>query len=1600
MEREDVIERLKQYNKTLSPLCTLLEKRFIEKVEENYFYGFYIPDIVLPDNVDKFLLRQNNFKRLLPEHHEKLCYYLKHIHEWTCNSQLIRMDARSQNFSYYQTKTIRAIGAFYVFYGSHMEMKELVYGSYRQLFSSIDFSPVIAERLLNSDQEVIQYCKDVLTSDNNTAVLTRDVMIAIEQSYNSELQDLLTQLFLAARLQEGLRQSIIETVDENNVDYFLKIIDVIAENDLLRYSSVQRGVLTWIGIGYDIVKGKEIYYIFEHIQSFFHNVQKRQDALSSQNPLDVYLALYCQGVFNVDKAISIAISLLDSSKPHIVASCLIYLKLTNSPYLHLLLPHLKKFNDNEWIKALFISECCRYDFKKVHLKSQEIDIIFDELENFVKSMKTQQNYSSKGFEWFSLTLYKSIICHCLSEIIEQHPSSNKVDRFLPYVHHLYQKKLNTFMEKSFPLATIEAKKAFMLKEIISNNDDLGDWIEKEYKKIKLTPLDIQNLEIRLKTKKSKARVRIINVLAGLDEKQVKESYQRLINSKTNSIQESALELQQKVPQYFQGAIKEKVKIYSREEGFGLYQPKTLYNLAYHSKLKTIKKGLFVKKEQIDFSTLFPWNKMQVLDYLRIWNQRITEHQDDEYDNGYTYRQLKERYFYPLNYKERSLRALPLSHLWKDYFAQDHLNKDIIFELRLLLEGIDFQNILKIDTPLFVLYKKDIQDLQYYNHICKILSYYFYEFEDQYDFSDKVAMLLEIICQYCKYYQYQRILYNNEKEITSLSHLFPFLMNQLHLEKGSDEHFCEYFPFMQLCYEYFNLKCKDETTLKMTIPPMILARAVMLKLLPKEALYEGILDTHNFLQRKYYSYGGREHQLLEAYRDAYFEGAGIVKKPHFNLEDYHHPTYQYDIKVFAYLRKELDFMTHHFMTMEKVRLNEQTAVTPYVKCLYVINGVQYLIEALHVLEHESLKRQHYGDDRNAVFTDIIRRCYPLDSDDPQTLHQEHFMEERLVEVAMIAPQWIEFINQVLKWDGFKEACYYFIAHMKQYDYTQKKAQIAHYTQIDPEDLNDGAFDMEWCKNVYQLLGEKRFQMLYKASQFLCDNSFHTRARKYADACLMKTDLESLYKQVKEKRNKDALNAYCIYPLKDEKDLLTRYLTVQQFLKESKQFGSQRQASEKRACEIAMINLAKNSRYQTVTRLSWMMETEMFKQYEHFLRPQQLEDIQLWIEIDEQGRNDIKVLKNNRKQKSIPAKFKKNELVLEMKNIHKKWNEQYRRSRNMLQQAMEERTEFTFHEVQTIMKNPIVAPMLSKLVLISHNDCGFYDQNQLQGINQRYEFHDHIRIAHPYDLYRKNCWHEFQEYIFNNKIIQPFKQVFRELYLKLDDEMDQSSSKRYTGYQIQPKKAAATLKSRGWNVSYENGLEKIIYHDNLIVNLSAQADWFSPSDIEAPSIDYVQFYTKKEYQPALIKNIDSIVFSEIMRDVDLAVSTAFVGGVDPVTSFSTMELRKTIVAYTCQLMKLDNVTVQDHFVHIQGVLNNYSIHLGSGMIHQDGGTAIWLVTVWSGKRGKVYLPFLDEDPKTAEIISKVVLLAEDQKIKDPAILKQITTKVNKKGFSNIG
>ena len=63
------------------------------------------------------------------------------------------------------------------------------------------------------------------------------------------------------------------------------------------------------------------------------------------------------------------------------------------------------------------------------------------------------------------------------------------------------------------------------------------------------------------------------------------------------------------------------------------------------------------------------------------------------------------------------------------------------------------------------------------------------------------------------------------------------------------------------------------------------------------------------------------------------------------------------------------------------------------------------------------------------------------------------------------------------------------------------------------------------------------------------------------------------------------------------------------------------------------------------------------------------------------------------------------------------------------------------------------------------------------------------------------------------------------------------------------------------------------------------------------------------------------------------------------------------------------------------------MGSGVVHQRAGAEINVLPIHSQHRGRIFLPFVDEDPKTAEIMSKIILFAEDTKIKDPFILEQI-------------
>ncbi len=678
-----------------------------------------------------------------------------------------------------------------------------------------------------------------------------------------------------------------------------------------------------------------------------------------------------------------------------------------------------------------------------------------------------------------------------------------------------------------------------------------------------------------------------------------------------------------------------------------------------------------------------------------------------------------------------------------------------------------------------------------------------------------------------------------------------------------------------------------------------------------------------------------------------------------------------------------------------------SLTEYSSCIRGINriyGIDYYVQILCALGNDKLERNRFGygaePTRRESLSHLLGVCVPAPGDDVQKLKTalkgKDISEKRLVEAALFSPEWIEMTGELLGWKGFITSCFYFIALTEDYIDERLAAVVSRYTPVDTYDISCGVFALDWFRSAYEETGEKHFKVIYDAAKYIAEGSRHTRARKYADAALGKLDLNKAEEIIHKKRDKDMLSAYMLMPLKNEDDATDRYLHIQRFLKESRAFGSQRRSSEAEAVGIAMKNLAVAMGFDDVTRLELIMEKSVFDRIKELTEPHEAGDVTVRLDIDDLGKTDIEVIKDGKKQKSIPSKLKKDEYILKLKETKKQLTEQYSRTKSMFEKSMEDRTAFSAGELMLLLDNPVTFPVAGRLVYCFGEKTGFLTKDGLKDISGNVTVldpKDELIIAHPYDLYKAGTWRDYQQYVFENGIVQPFKQIFRELYTKTDEERGKYKTIRYAGNQIQPKQTIACLKSRRWTIDREDGLQRVFHKENIIAKIYAMADWFSPADIEAPTLEWVCFYDRQTYRPLKIDEIPDVIFSEVMRDVDLVVSVAHAGNVDPESSHSTVEMRRAICEFTAKMFKLDNVRFEKSHAFIEGKLADYAIHLGSGVVHIQGGVMINILPVHSQHRGRLFLPFVDDDPKTSQIVTEILLFADDKKIKDPYIISQI-------------
>ena len=1485
--------------------------------------------------------------------------------------------------------------------------------------------------------------KDIFSSEHEIGGVCPVLIKAALITQDTRYRTLVEQLLLAAQLQEGLRQMILESLDETSLASLQHFIGVILGHNLTRFSSVVRAVDVWFGFGWEAPQQSVIKRTLELSQTFLSDRVAAEKAVNSKDNIERYVALWAVGVRSVQQALDLAVKAVHdpqtSHEGRIVT--LYFVQQTQITY-----------TDIATYAEAHFGEAADLDYWLLQNlpKGSPSPELFDRMQAVAKTLpKEGKHFEGVGFRWLSFTLkpqdiYRFLIGEAneaqqerlaaeLSEIpVEER--QNLLQNVYPVLgrgRYYYdreaekKKKPEKYPADSWQRALVRTAlndKAAMVAGIAFDI----------FKKIPLVHEDILAIEQVLSRKNKEQRKESVALLIKQPESVLKDSTSRLIVSKSTDQRLAALEIlsvlqeEQRLTDY----VTEQVEAY-RGRKLTKNEQVLMDKLAYNSdETGEVRYDLSNGFGVIDFDRLTPFVLPQpqsdkerkekkgflfdkiirvekvreaLNELLVIWRK----HKDYEYQyegyQGATITTLLGKEIRRQHQEQEGetpmdrLNDLPLAKLWKDWHQKHQLN-EIEYEYAIrYCENIFYENEIPKQLKHYLTgYYPDFKVAfqgnvggNYYESEARRLEDLLAPISEAYAedraflASFKLSVFEDALATYPPEKRKVKIERDyDDMDWTEVIDEFVVSMNQ-----GENGDIDYYTPeqrlrlWQLLYYVYAQKQTKDDLTI---YNPQEVLTDLRAKVRESERL-PGVNGGLAGLTLTLYQKGQLSADdllffcLLEDDLFTVAQGG----------ENYFYRRLPEVLKTsLTFPDTQLELLKTRMLQVELQRGDLPTDASIYIRYLQEIEGMHYFFEALERMGKEPFaKGYYYGNDltKRRTFSHILEVSQPSATDTfaafKAHLDKIKITDKRLVEAACYALHWADWLGDYLQIKDFKEAIWWFIAHTTDYMDAEKETIVSQYSTVPRDDFQRGAIDVDWYHRVHKAVGKEGWKLIQESAKYLSDGMGYRRVKLYSAVLTGEIKLDEVIQKITEKRDKDYVMALGLVPInkkKEEEDLVRRYNLLQTFLKESKQFGQQRQESEKNAVEIGLDNLSRNAGYEDSIRFSWAMEAKATQQIME-KATLVLDDTTIKLVIDEQGKADIIVTKGDKTLKSIPDKHKKNKEVEALKDSKTYLTKQYSRTRLSLEQAMLSQTLFTAAELAKILEHPVVKAMLSKLVLFNPETqaSGFWQDGKLlsaEGTLTPLKATDKLLIAHPSHLFYAVQWDLYQKYLFDKEIKQPFKQVFRELYIPTKDELETSNrSERYQGHQVQPQKTVALLRGRGWTVNYEEGLQKVYHKEGFRATIYAAADWYTPSDVEAPTLEYVVFYNLKDGKEVPMKEINPVIFSEVMRDVDLVVSVAHVGGVDPEASHSTMQMRGALARESARLFKLQNVEVKERYILVKNEHGDYSLHLGSGMISR-GGLQINVVAVQSQHRGRVFLPFVDDDPKTAEIISKMKLLSE--------------------------
>ncbi|MQY11384.1 hypothetical protein SRB5_15000 [Streptomyces sp. RB5] len=290
---------------------------------------------------------------------------------------------------------------------------------------------------------------------------------------------------------------------------------------------------------------------------------------------------------------------------------------------------------------------------------------------------------------------------------------------------------------------------------------------------------------------------------------------------------------------------------------------------------------------------------------------------------------------------------------------------------------------------------------------------------------------------------------------------------------------------------------------------------------------------------------------------------------------------------------------------------------------------------------------------------------------------------------------------------------------------------------------------------------------------------------------------------------------------------------------------------------------------------------------------------------------------------------------------------------------------------------------------------------------------VRLWHPVRASVEDIT-AWRERVVAEELRQPFKQAFREIYLLTPaEEETREYSNRFAAHIVHYQQLYALLKERGWQAEYLGhyiegaargefgGGEWRAWFDHVAMENRTSYE------VAYASTDRVRFERRagKGWRDTPLAEVPAMVFSEVMRDVDLFVGVTSIAadpewtdqGDDPYGRYwrtavfgeltASAEIRREALGRILPRLRIaGRCELRGRYLRVVGELGTYRIHLGSGNVLMEPDDAYLCIVPASGRRATgVFLPF--EDDRLSLILSKAMLLAGDDRITDMSILRQI-------------